>query len=353
MAGIALGAFLFSSDFLNAGTGNDGETHQQSYSIPKSLSEGAQGTLSFFNQFHASTGKKLFSVPESGNADDFKARHESNETDAYTVGLNEDVKKQYEPTIRPIQIGDVSVLEITPKNWAPNNAALVYLHGGGFVLNSAVTQLIGAVPMADMTGMKVYIPDYTVAPVAKHNEILAQVASVLDGLEEQGLDMRNVGIYGDSAGANLAITSTLHRRDLGKSMPGAVVSMSGWLDVTGSSDLYGILEPQDPILSDLALKNCALAYAPADKHQDPYVSPVFADYTKGWIPTLLQVGTKDMLLGDSTRLHQKLTDAGQTSELDIYEGMWHDFAVFASQLPESQKALLRAANFFKAQLASN
>ena len=109
-------------------------------------------------------------------------------------------------------------------------------------------------------------------------------------------------------------------------MPAAVVLWSPWSDITETGDAYITLKDTDPTLFyPDSLSNAAAAYAAPADQTHPYVSPVYADYSLGFPPTLIQVGTKEIFLSNAVRHYQALDQAEQEVKLDLYEGMWHVF----------------------------
>ena len=98
------------------------------------------------------------------------------------------------------------------------------------------------------------------------------------------------------------------------------------------------------------LGKSALAYADPEDQKHPYVSPIYGDYSKGFPPTLIQGGTKEIFLSDFIRHYQALGTAGQTVKLDLYEGMVHVFQAFLAGSPESDLALSKCADFLQVHL---
>jgi acetyl esterase/lipase len=328
---------------------SDGMPQPIAISVPSSLSESAQKALQFYNLVRQSTGNKMFDgLPEANDLEGWKQRFEDNEKGL--VSFNEKVVERFEPTIQATMICDVPVLDIKPKGWEKSNKIAVYVHGGGFTMSSAEVQKFGAVPLADMSGLRVISVDYKHAPFASHKEILNQVVSVFKGLKDMGISLKDVVAYGDSSGANLVAAATLKMRDEQIGVPAAVIFWSGWMDLTLSGDTCSTLEAQDPILSIDSLRKCALAYAPQQEHTNPLVSPLFGDFTKGFPPTLIQVGTKEMLASDSIRLFTKLKAARQDVEFDMQEGVWHAIPVFTWELPEGTEALKITTAFIRKHL---
>jgi acetyl esterase/lipase len=145
-----------------------------------------------------------------------------------------------------------------------------------------------------------------------------------------------MAIYGDSSGGGLAAAVVLKMRDKRIGMPKAVVLVSPWLDVTNSGDTETTLHDADPNqLYEKHTKFAAAAFADLKDQKDPYASPVYGDFTKGFPPTLIQGGLKETLLSGFVRMYQGLDAAGVPVKLDLYEGMVHNFPDRIPDAPES------------------
>ena len=161
--------------------------------------------------------------------------------------------------------------------------------------------------------------------------------------------MDRLAIYGDSAGGNLTVRTVLNLRDRGMGMPSAVVLFSPWADLSNSGDTAVTLKDADPTLSYAnLLASSARAYAGALDLKDPRVSPLYAEFAKGFPPTLIQEGTRTIFLSTSVRLYRALTQVGVDASIDMYEGMWHVFQV--APVPEAQSAVSRAGNYIRNHL---
>ena len=252
-------------------------------------------------------------------------------------------------TVTEVQLGGVTVEDIRPHGWSDNGKVLVYLHGGGYTLFSARSTFAVAVPMAKATGLRIVSVNYTPAPRAHFEEIQQQIVTVFDALIEAGYAMRDIAIYGESAGGALTASTVLNLRDQGKGMPAAAVFWSPNTDLCSRDDTTETLDPADPILTySTLLVTGSKAYAGDVALNDPRVSPLYADLSKGFSPALIVVGTKEMLLSSSVRFYQALEAAGQPVKLDVYEGMWHAFPQYG--LPESKVAVERSAGFINDHL---
>jgi monoterpene epsilon-lactone hydrolase len=265
------------------------------------------------------------------------------------------VLKRYGPLVQERKIAGVPVLDIKPRGWKDSARVLVHAHGGAYALYSARSRLQSSVPAAEATGLRVISIDYTVAPVGKWQVVTDQVVAVLQGLHKEGHPLRDIAVYGESAGGGLVAGSVLKMRDLGLGMPAAVVLWSPWADITNSGDSAGTLKSHDPThLYDRHLKAAADAYADPKDQKHPYVSPVYGDYAKGFPPTLIQGGTKEIFLSHFIRQYQAIDAAGGLAVLDLYDGMPHIFQVRAelADAPETRAALKKMAAFLKQHLGN-
>lgn len=240
------------------------------------------------------------------------------------------------------EVGGVPVVIVTPKSIVSEEVIAVYLHGGAYVLSSAKAAMSKMAIFSNATGLRVYGIDYTLAPHSKWRETTDEVLAVFKALHGLGNGMDKIVLYGDSAGGGLAAGATLKMRDRGMGMPAALVLWSPWADVSGTGDTYLTLRDAEPYYTyENVLKNAALAYADEKDQKHPYVSPVHGDFSKGFPPTLIQGGTRELLLSDFVRLYQALDQAGQTVKLDIYEGMPHVHAPQLPDTPESKAAMAK------------
>jgi len=252
--------------------------------------------------------------------------------------FNQAALKLFAPETSECTLGNVPVLEVKPSGWKDNGQLAVYTHGGAYTFFSARSTLANAALIAHATGRRVISIDYTVAPAGTWRRTLDQVISVFKALNAEGYPMNRIAFYGDSSGGGLAAGATLKMRDEGLSMPAALVLWSPWADITETGDTHQTLKRADPeLVYRSLLKPAANAYAVAADQKRPYVSPVYGDFSKGFPPTLIQVGTKEIFLSNAVRLYQAIEAAGGVAKLDVYEGMPH---VFQPRLPESPETKL-------------
>lgn len=247
-------------------------------------------------------------------------------------------------------LGGVPTLDIVPQDHADDGSIIVYVHGGGFVTGSARANLLSGALAAATSGRRVVSVDYTLAPRGTWDVILDQVAAVWTALLDEGADPAKMGLFGDSAGGCIVAAAALLLRDRGIAAPAAIVLFSPVTDLSGEGDTTVTLAPVDYLDSTVRLV-ARNAYAPGANLTNPLVSPVFGDFTRGYPPTLIQVGTREMLLSDSVRLHRALRAAGRSSRLELYEGMPHVFQSLLADAPEGREAWGEMAAFWGDHLA--
>ena len=263
--------------------------------------------------------------------------------------MSQPIVDSYQPNITATKLRDINVLDIKPKDWKDNGKVLIYLHGGGYTVLGVNSTLGNSVPVANSTGLRVISVDYSLAPSSKWNQTTDEVISVIQALRDQGYSLDDISMFGDSAGGGLVAGSVLKMRDEGVGMPAALVLWSPWTE-TGIGDTYFTLRDADPFLNVELEKNMADAYANPSDQRNPYVSPAYSNFTNGFPPTLIQGGTKEMLLSDFVRLYQALDQASVPVKLDIYEGMPHVFQTFFLNTTESDIALSKTNDFLKEYL---
>lgn len=250
------------------------------------------------------------------------------------------------------ELGGVKVLEVLPRNYRDDGTALIYLHGGGFIYGSIHSSLRGAAIMAHVTGRRVFSVEYAVAPKGNWKIATDQVVAVYRALLAQGRKPASIGIFGESAGGNLTAAATLKLRDQGLPMPAGLILISPATDLTRAGDTYVTLAQADPVLPPGNVQPGFDLYADPADQKNPYVSPVYGDFSKGYPPTLIQGGTKEILISDMVRLHRAIRAAGGESRLELYEGMPHAFPgmMVMAGAPEGKAAMDEAAAFWRERL---
>ncbi|HEY4459022.1 MAG TPA: alpha/beta hydrolase [Pseudonocardiaceae bacterium] len=230
------------------------------------------------------------------------------------------------------------------------DGTILYFHGGGFVFGSPATAMSLTANLVVRTGFTAYSVDYRLAPEHTFPAAIDDTLGAYRALLDTGADPSAIAFAGDSAGGGLTISTCLAARDAGLPLPAAIVAFSPGLDQTRSGASMRTKADADPIFTrEAVLRNGAMYLAGQDPHQ-PLLSPaVYADLT-GFPPILLQVGTNELVLDDSTRLAERARDAEVDVILDVTAGAPHVFQSFAGVLDQADEALARAAFFLRQRI---
>jgi acetyl esterase/lipase len=239
--------------------------------------------------------------------------------------------------------------EWTEAEGASRDAAIVYLHGGGYTMGNLDSHRGLVAEISKATGIRVLSVDYSLAPEHPFPQAIEDAVNAVRFVQDQGISPGRVVVGGDSAGGGLTAATLLSLRDRGLPLPAAGILISPWLDLTQSGATMDALAERDPMVSRTLLDQCAEAYLKGQDPRQPLASPIFADLT-GLPPLLVQVGTAETLLDDSRRFDTAAKAAGADCTLEEWEDMIHVWHTFAAILPEAQQAIDRIASFVKQQL---
>lgn len=227
----------------------------------------------------------------------------------------------------PFEIEGIPAVWVRPEGGHDRSKMILYCHGGGYTSGTLGYARLLASRMALATGYEVLAFQYRLAPEHPYPEALEDARLVWEYLMFLGWGAREIILAGDSAGGNLALELALDLRDADRMLPWRLVLFSPWTDMTASGESYEACRDRDPLLTREYIEAVREAYAPgADWAQAAY-SPLFADL-RGLPPTLIQVGGREILRDDSTRLHQNLQAAGVPAVLQTWPEMWHVFQMF-------------------------
>ena len=214
--------------------------------------------------------------------------------------------------------------------------AVLYLHGGGYAIGSLATHRFLIQGIARATGCRALSVDYRLAPEHPFPAAVEDAATAARWLAEHGIAPAKTAIAGDSAGGGLTLATLLALRDAGDPLPACAVALSPWTDLTGTGESMRTRADDDPMVTADGLQKMAAAYAPG-KTGDPLASPLFADLA-GLPPLLIQVGTAEVLLDDSTRFAERAELAGVEVDLEVWDEMIHVFQAFP-MLEEADNAI--------------
>ena len=219
---------------------------------------------------------------------------------------------------------------------------ILYCHGGGYTSGGLGFSKVLASKLTRATGMDTLAFDYRLAPEHPYPAAVEDALTAWGHLESLGIAPGDIVLAGDSAGGNLALVLCLKLREAGRGLPGALLLMSPWTDMTASGESLRGRAGIDPVLTPDYMYAVREAYAGGLDPSDCLLSPLFADFA-GFPPALIQVGTHEILYSDAERLAERMLAAGADCRLEVWENMWHDFQMYPSKT--ASNAIQNMAHF--------
>ncbi|MGI9324416.1 MAG: alpha/beta hydrolase [Pseudomonadales bacterium] len=224
---------------------------------------------------------------------------------------------------------------------ADSSRAILYLHGGGYVIGSHKAYREFAARLASACKARVLVLNYRLAPEHPFPAAVDDAVLAYRDIREQS-DIKHVAIAGDSAGGGLTVATMLALKNQGLPQPDCAICLSPWTDLTisGASAEPGAVS--DPMVSLDRLKGMASQYAEGEQ-SNPLASPLFGDLA-GLPPLYIAVGTRELLLDDTRRFVERARAAGVSLETEVEDGLIHIWPVFPT-LPEAAPTLANIGRF--------
>jgi monoterpene epsilon-lactone hydrolase len=250
-------------------------------------------------------------------------------------------------TAEPVTAGSV------PAEWvsAPGADAgrnILYLHGGGYTIGSIKTHRCLAGWISRAAKARVLLIDYRLAPEHPHPAALEDAVAAYRFMLDSGVKPSRAVIAGDSAGGGLTVATVVAIRDAKLPLPAAAVCISPWVDMEGTGESMKTKANVDPMVGGASLGDMASAYLGGKDPRTPLASPLYADL-KGLPPMLIQVGTAEVLLDDSSRLAERARQAGVEVVYEPWENMIHVWQIFVPMLDESKQAVERIGEYIRSK----
>lgn len=252
-------------------------------------------------------------------------------------------------TETPVSAGGVPAVWVGTPDAAPD-AAVLYLHGGGYVAGSIASHRNLTGHLARAVGCRLLVADYRLAPEHPFPAAVDDAVAAYRWLLAQGLSPDKVAIAGDSAGGGLAVACLVALRDAGDPMPAAGVPISALVDMEATGDSMVSRAAADPMVDPAGIPAMVSAYVgPGGDRRHPLASPLHADLS-GLPPLLIHVGDAEVLLDDSVRLAERTKAAGVDTTLEVWPEMVHVWHLSAGFVPEADEAVARIAAFLRPYL---
>lgn len=245
-------------------------------------------------------------------------------------------------------IAGVKCVQFETEKTRASDRLILYVHGGGSVSGSPRVNASMILPVCQLTGIEAIGPEYSLVPEARFPTQIEEIDCVYKGLVAKRPNARVV-LFADSIGGSIALAAVMKWRDESMKLPEGMVLISPAVDGDGASDTHRTVDGNDPLMRSYGGRNCRRLfsfYAPGENLKDPRVSPIYGDF-RGLPPTLIHVGTREILLGDSARLSEAARRAGVNSTLRLFDGMYHLFHMHWD-LPETKAAHSDIADFILA-----
>jgi len=235
---------------------------------------------------------------------------------------------------------------------ADRDSALLFFHGGGYCSGSIVSHRRLVTEAGRAAGLRTLAVGYRLAPEHPFPAAFEDALTAWRFLQAEGLEAGRIVVGGDSAGGGLTLALINRLRAAGEAPPSCAWLISPWTDLTLSGETLTTKEPVDPLIGKSYLEELAAAYLSGGiAADDPRVSPLFSKL-EGFPPTLLQVGSAETLLSDSTRLAARLGEADVRVTLEIWPHMIHAWPLWNAHLEDGRRALASAGAFMRRSLLS-
>jgi monoterpene epsilon-lactone hydrolase len=276
--------------------------------------------------------------------------------DSSKTGLA-DIRARYDALFA--RFGPVPQVDFTPGQLGPvagewvgageRTRTMLYFHGGGFVAGTPQTHrpLIGR--LVEASGVGAFSVNYRLAPDCAFPAALRDGLDAYRALLAKGVQGGQVVLAGDEAGGGLAFAVALAARNAGLAMPGGIVALSPWADLSLSGASLLANRQTDPLLDweglFLAARQVLRKAAPCD----PYASPCWGNL-KGFPPVMVHAGALEVLRDDAARLGDRCAEAGVPVSVEIYDGMGHLFQLL-SPGKDAAASLTRLGRFVRAKSA--
>lgn len=230
-------------------------------------------------------------------------------------------------------------------------AVILYIHGGGFISCSAKTHRPISATLARKTNFRVFSLKYRLAPEHPFPAALEDVVAAYRWLTEtQKIPPPEIALAGDSAGGNLVLSLLLKLRDEKLPLPACAVCFSPWTDMKGTGESNRTNAELDDMFCAENTDEFSRAYLGDASPENVFASPVLGEF-HDLPPVLFHVGSTEMLLDDSKRIHEKIRSVGGASELEIYERIFHCWQMGAGLIPEADDSLKKAAEFIRRHIS--
>jgi len=256
-------------------------------------------------------------------------------------------------TYEEAEVGGVAGWWCRPDD-AVAGAAILYFHGGAYVVGSAHAYQHFVGQVAARAKVVAFVPEYGLAPEHPFPAAVDEAQACYRGLVEKGFG--KIAVAGDSAGGGLALVLlsllVAKARDVSALRPAGAAVMSPWTDLALSGMSMETRAKADPLLTRESLASTARLYLAGHDPRDPFASPLYGDLA-GLPPVRMHVGEDEVLLDDSLRYGERIESQGGTVQVHTWQGMTHVFPSNVALLHAAKEALDDIGNFLRQQFVGD
>lgn len=252
-----------------------------------------------------------------------------------------------EVTYRSTRIGGVPGILARPLDADPGQMLLV-LHGGGFALGSSSSHRKLAGHLAKAAGAQAFVADFRLAPEHPYPAQLDDASAVIDALLEEGYAPSDITPVGDSAGASIAIATTLRRMRDGLPVPTQVITISPWVDMENSGETIETNDATDFLIAREGLQGNIDRYLSGGASPtDPLVNPLYADFA-GFPKLFITASDAESLYHDAVRLAERAQAHGVDVTFETATGQQHVWPLQAGNHDPADESIQRIADWYRA-----
>lgn len=229
------------------------------------------------------------------------------------------------------------IFTCTPKGADPTCPKhVLYYHGGAFLLNIMESQWELACSLVNELGCTLHMLEYPLAPTFTHKETYASMMEAYNWVLTE-CEPENLVLVGDSVGAHMVIAAAQQAMAEQLPQPAQIVALSPWIDFANELPGKAELEAGDPVIGMVSLYGIPAAWC-GDAVKEKAAPNLQYGPFEGMAPVYIQVGSTEVLMVDALELERLVVAAGGTCELEVGEGLWHTYALYAD-MPEGRAAV--------------
>jgi len=251
-------------------------------------------------------------------------------------------------TVEPVSTNGVPA-EWTSTPGADTSKAILYLHGGGYVIGSLDSHRHVVAEAGRAAGCRTLAIDYRMAPEHPFPAAVEDSVAAYRFLLDSGLAANNIAIAGDSAGGGLVVGAILAIRDAGLALPGCAWCISPWVDMEALGQSFTDRAATDPTVQAPTIKFMAETYLAGADPRHPHAAPHYGDL-RGLPPILIQVGACETLLDDSIQLARAAGISDVIVDLQIWPEMIHVWHLYHPILAAGKRAIASGGSFIRSTL---